>query len=191
MLTVLRVLAIFHGSADFTWGNIPTAAYYVFEPVGGLLCINIPFIARAIRKSIKAKETNLESECSLPYEESADRERKRQRRQSRWLRGIDSIQLTGMSSRRRSMIGGVDVQQRPWIPITPNSSQLDLTPPNATGINEVVISKPEGSFYWDEILVGSRSTKSDLRSNHNRILVEEAVAINRTKSLPPESDNRN
>lgn len=190
MLTILRVLAIFHGSADFTWGNIPTAAYYVFEPVGGLLCINTPFIARAIRKKIKAKETNSGSGRSLPYEQSADRERKRQRRQSHWLRGIDSIQLTGISSRRRSMIGGVDVQQRPWIPITPNSSQFDLTPPNATGLNEVVISKPEGSFYWDEILVGSRNTKSDPPSNHNRILVEEAVAINRTKSLPPESDNR-
>jgi hypothetical protein len=135
VLTILRVLAIFDGSADFTWGNIPIAAYYVFEPVGGLLCINIPFIARAIRIKIKTKETNSGPERSLPYEKSAGREKKRQRRNSRWLRGIDSIQLTGMSSHRRSMVGGVDVQQRPWIPITPNSSQPNLAPLNTTAID--------------------------------------------------------
>lgn len=190
VLTILRVLAIFHESADFTWGNIPIAAYYVFEPVGGLFCINIPFIARAIRKKMKAKKINSGPERSLPYNKSVDSEKKRQRRQSHWLRGIDSIQLTGMSSRRRSMVGGVDVQQRPWIPITPNSSQFDLTPPNATGVNEVVISTPESSFYWDEILVGSRSTNSDQRSKHNSIPLEEAVVINRTRSLSPEPENR-
>jgi hypothetical protein len=188
-LTVIRVLAIFRSSADFTWDNIPIAAYYVFEPVGGLLCINIPFITRAILRKMKS-ESSYGSKNSHSYIKSTDPEQNRQRRQSRWLRGIDSIQLTNMSSRRQSMIGGVDVQQRPWIPITKSSSHIDPTPPTATALNEVVISKPEESFHWDEVLVGDGSRKTNTRSNHDRIPVEEAIAFNRTKPLPPETHDR-
>jgi hypothetical protein len=188
-LTIIRVLAIFRSSADFTWDNIPIAAYYVFEPVGGLLCINIPFITRAILRKMRSG-SSYGSKNSRSYVKSIDPEQNRQQRQSRWLRGIDNIQLTNMSSRRQSMIGGVDVQQRPWIPITKSSSNIDRTPPAATGLNEVVISKPEESFHWDEVLVGDGSRKTKMRSNHDRSPAEEAIAFNRTKPLPPETHDR-
>lgn len=178
-LTILRIIASFNTSADFTWDTVSTAAYYVFEPVGGLLCINIPFIARAIRRKMKAKKNRSRLDGSSPPDDRPEQEQKRIRRHSGWLRGIDSIQLTGMSSKRRSMTVGVDVKQRPWIPITPTSSHFDLIPSNAKGFDEVLVDKPEAPIYWDEALVGVGSENPNVQSNKFRILVEKGVTIER------------
>jgi|TARA_R110002003_G_scaffold214_17_gene16127 hypothetical protein len=38
------------GSADFTWYYVPLGAYSVFEPLGGILCTNLPIIWHMLRK---------------------------------------------------------------------------------------------------------------------------------------------
>ncbi|KAH7392801.1 hypothetical protein BKA66DRAFT_456896 [Pyrenochaeta sp. MPI-SDFR-AT-0127] len=38
------------GSADFTWYYVPLGAYSVFEPLGGILCTNLPIIWHMFRK---------------------------------------------------------------------------------------------------------------------------------------------
>ena len=149
VLTVLRVLAIFHGTADFTWSNVPVAAYYVYEPVGGLLCINIPFIARAIHRKVKAHQTGDASDSSLPYDKPPQPEQLR--RHSRWLHGIDSIHLTGMSSPTRSRAHDLDAEQRPWAPITAlttttMSSTIDLPPQNLNQASQDEVHRHGSSF---------------------------------------------
>jgi hypothetical protein len=37
-------------SPDFTWYYVPLGAYSVFEPLGGILCTNLPIIWHMIRK---------------------------------------------------------------------------------------------------------------------------------------------
>ncbi|KAF2128865.1 hypothetical protein P153DRAFT_376229 [Dothidotthia symphoricarpi CBS 119687] len=39
-----------HGYPDFTWSYVPLGAYSVFEPLGGILCTNIPIIWHMLRK---------------------------------------------------------------------------------------------------------------------------------------------
>lgn len=38
------------GSADFTWYYVPLGAYSVFEPLGGILCTNLPIIWHMFRR---------------------------------------------------------------------------------------------------------------------------------------------
>lgn len=39
-----------HGSPNFTWYYVPLGAYSVFEPLGGILCTNLPIIWHMVRK---------------------------------------------------------------------------------------------------------------------------------------------
>jgi hypothetical protein len=38
------------GSPDFTWYYVPLGAYSVFEPLGGILCTNLPIVWHMVRK---------------------------------------------------------------------------------------------------------------------------------------------
>jgi hypothetical protein len=38
------------GNPDFTWYYVPLGAYSVFEPLGGILCTNLPIIWHIFRK---------------------------------------------------------------------------------------------------------------------------------------------
>ena len=46
------------GSADFTWYYVPLGAYSVFEPLGGILCTNLPIIWHMLRKRRAANRMN-------------------------------------------------------------------------------------------------------------------------------------
>lgn len=46
------------GSADFTWYYVPLGAYSVFEPLGGILCTNLPIIWHMFRKHKAALSSN-------------------------------------------------------------------------------------------------------------------------------------
>jgi hypothetical protein len=39
-----------HGNPDFTWYYVPLGAYSAFEPLGGILCTNLPIIWHMYRK---------------------------------------------------------------------------------------------------------------------------------------------
>jgi hypothetical protein len=51
VVSSLRLTVVLgHGSPNFTWYYVPLGAYSVFEPLGGILCTNIPIIWHMMRK---------------------------------------------------------------------------------------------------------------------------------------------
>ncbi|KAF3034920.1 hypothetical protein E8E12_006229 [Didymella heteroderae] len=51
VVSSLRLTVVLgHGSPNFTWYYVPLGAYSVFEPLGGILCTNLPIIWHMIRK---------------------------------------------------------------------------------------------------------------------------------------------
>lgn len=44
-----------HGYADFTWSYVPLGAYSAFEPLGGILCTNLPIVWHMWRKYRKSQ----------------------------------------------------------------------------------------------------------------------------------------
>lgn len=51
VVSSLRLTVVLgHGNPDFTWYYVPLGAYSVFEPLGGILCTNLPIIWHMWRK---------------------------------------------------------------------------------------------------------------------------------------------
>ena len=51
VVSSLRLTVVLgHGSLNFTWYYVPLGAYSVFEPLGGILCTNLPIIWHMWRK---------------------------------------------------------------------------------------------------------------------------------------------
>lgn len=51
VVSSLRLTVVLgHGSPNFTWYYVPLGAYSVFEPLGGILCTNLPIIWHMWRK---------------------------------------------------------------------------------------------------------------------------------------------
>jgi hypothetical protein len=51
VVSSLRLTVVLgHGSPNFTWYYVPLGAYSVFEPLGGILCTNLPIIWHMMRK---------------------------------------------------------------------------------------------------------------------------------------------
>ncbi|KAJ4378917.1 hypothetical protein N0V86_005793 [Didymella sp. IMI 355093] len=51
VISSLRLTVVLgHGNPDFTWYYVPLGAYSVFEPLGGILCTNLPIIWHMVRK---------------------------------------------------------------------------------------------------------------------------------------------
>jgi hypothetical protein len=48
--SVRLTVVLGRGSADFTWYYVPLGAYSVFEPLGGILCTNLPIVWHMLRK---------------------------------------------------------------------------------------------------------------------------------------------
>ncbi|KAF2633312.1 hypothetical protein BU25DRAFT_426887 [Macroventuria anomochaeta] len=64
VVSSLRLTVVLgHGSPNFTWYYVPLGAYSVFEPLGGILCTNLPIIWHMMRKR----------KASLPHCNSASK----------------------------------------------------------------------------------------------------------------------
>ncbi|KAF2271924.1 uncharacterized protein EI97DRAFT_240135 [Westerdykella ornata] len=51
VVSAIRLTVVFgHGDPDFTWYYVPLGAYSAFEPLGGILCTNLPIIWHMWRK---------------------------------------------------------------------------------------------------------------------------------------------
>jgi hypothetical protein len=51
VISSLRLTVVLsHGSRDFTWYYVPLGVYSVFEPLGGIICTNLPIIWHMMRK---------------------------------------------------------------------------------------------------------------------------------------------
>ncbi|KZM28822.1 uncharacterized protein EKO05_0008569 [Ascochyta rabiei] len=63
VVSSLRLTVILgHNNPDFTWYYVPLGAYSVFEPLGGILCTNLPIIWHMMRK----RKSNLPRNTSGP-----------------------------------------------------------------------------------------------------------------------------
>ncbi|CAO2648599.1 Nn.00g078660.m01.CDS01 [Neocucurbitaria sp. VM-36] len=95
------------GSADFTWYYVPLGAYSVFEPLGGILCTNLPIIWHMFRKRkaamINASAFKTHNSNSTPTISS---------RRSRFAiaLGITTRDRTQNDSGNRTMLGGDGAQ---------------------------------------------------------------------------------
>jgi hypothetical protein len=51
VVSALRLTVVLgHGSPNFTWYYVPLGMYSVFEPLGGILCSNLPIIWHMMRR---------------------------------------------------------------------------------------------------------------------------------------------
>jgi hypothetical protein len=54
IVSAIRLTVVLgHGYADFTWSYVPLGAYSAFEPLGGILCTNLPIVWHMWRKQRK------------------------------------------------------------------------------------------------------------------------------------------
>jgi hypothetical protein len=57
IVSAIRLTVVLgHGYADFTWSYVPLGAYSAFEPLGGILCTNLPIIWHMWRKKRRQQE---------------------------------------------------------------------------------------------------------------------------------------
>lgn len=101
--SVRLTVVLGHGYPDFTWSYVPLGAYSAFEPLGGLLCANLPIIFHLWRRRrqilsdsmyIKKLSMSLESPGSGPS------------RRSRMARSLGlSNASSGVDSQARTIVG--------------------------------------------------------------------------------------
>ncbi|KAF2866253.1 hypothetical protein BDV95DRAFT_611718 [Massariosphaeria phaeospora] len=115
---------------DVTWRNGTIMLLYVFEPVGVLICINLPLIVRLL-KTLKGP-----SKTVVSYEARAAQRESRNKKPNGWLRGIDSIRLTGLST-RMSTHGAERLpdSSHSIAPTSPSASIVGLTEPHKSRID--------------------------------------------------------
>lgn len=104
-----------HGYSDFTWSYVPLGAYSAFEPLGGILCTNLPIIWHMWRKrrpllpgssAFKSQHTSTATPGSGASRRS---------RLARSL-GLSNADPTGNDSQARTMLGSVEEGHGTWAP---------------------------------------------------------------------------
>ncbi|KAF2869679.1 hypothetical protein BDV95DRAFT_497307 [Massariosphaeria phaeospora] len=179
-LTIVRAADRSDRPNNFTWHMVPIQAYYNFEQVGGLLCTNIPLIARAIRQyRAKSSPSHSDNSGQPPSNSSAGIDQAKpiqgKRRPSWWLPGIDSIQLSTMrnTTRRGSELTNPAAlatghPQNQWNQIPESESERELTffePADTAGEKGgvkmgQVIPEPQPAQFFDAH-ENTRHTNSD------------------------------
>lgn len=117
VVSSLRLTVVLgHGSANFTWYYVPLGAYSVFEPLGGILCTNLPIIWHMMRKRRAAR--------GLPHHNTASKVPSSEghtptigsSRRSRlaFALGLTSHDRTSNNSQMQTMTDNAGPSQRDW-----------------------------------------------------------------------------
>ncbi|KAH7073905.1 hypothetical protein BKA63DRAFT_43098 [Paraphoma chrysanthemicola] len=140
------------GSPDFTWYYVPLGAYSVFEPLGGILCTNLPIIWHMLRKR---RALNRDHDGFMKTTPPSTATIGSDSRRSRILRGlgITTVDRTQNDSATRTAMGGADApgtadfhrlesmeSQKPDPTIWTTVERVDET--GASGSSEEVQLKP-------------------------------------------------
>ncbi|KAF2031631.1 hypothetical protein EK21DRAFT_99576 [Setomelanomma holmii] len=93
------------GSPDFTWYYVPLGAYSVFEPLGGILCTNLPIIWHMLRKR---RALNRDHDGFMKTHQSSTPTTGSDSRRSRIMRGlgITTADRTQNDSATRTVMDG-------------------------------------------------------------------------------------
>ena len=135
-----------HTSPDFTWAYVPLGAYSAFEPLGGILCTNLPIIWHMWRK----RRTPLLPGSGYKANSSSAATPGSDSRPSRLRRGLQSVGLstfdqTGTDSQARTILGTEDDEHEHdnrWVPVD-----------SAVGKEKDarVITQPRPAQFWNHV----------------------------------------
>ncbi|KAF2730549.1 hypothetical protein EJ04DRAFT_39471 [Polyplosphaeria fusca] len=153
IVSALRLRVVLgHTDPDFTWSTVPLGAYSAFEPLGGILCSNMPIIWHMWRKrrpllpGSSAFKTAGNSSTATPGSNQSRRSRVARRLQDSL--GLSQADQTGNDSQARTILGHEEGAR--WAP----PSSLDLQKGNSAVIAH---ARPaEAAEYFNQ--VGRRDT---------------------------------
>ncbi|OCK76235.1 hypothetical protein K432DRAFT_306780, partial [Lepidopterella palustris CBS 459.81] len=143
VVSAIRVTVVTsHGSPDITWATVPLGAYSVFEPLGGILCTNLPIIWHMFRRARHAILPSSGFKGGSTITQGAPTISSAPSRVSRFARRLGAGTLTS------SLRGGTVHDESPnrWLPLPPSSSQVELTREGADGIQ-----RPQPAQFWNSI----------------------------------------
>lgn len=107
IVSAIRLTVVLgHGYADFTWSYVPLGAYSAFEPLGGILCTNLPIIWHMWRKRRKVEPLLPGSSLFKTKRSSTATPSSRESRRSRLARslGVSNADQTGSDSQARTIL---------------------------------------------------------------------------------------
>ncbi|ORY18051.1 hypothetical protein BCR34DRAFT_596619 [Clohesyomyces aquaticus] len=121
--SVRLTVVLGHANPDFTWYYVPLGAYSAFEPLGGILCTNLPIIWHMWRKSRPLLPgSSAFASTSTPNPTSTRRSRIARNFQSM----LSTNNQTGTDSQSRTILGNEGEDDIKWIGA---ARELTTTPP--------------------------------------------------------------
>ncbi|KAF2179019.1 hypothetical protein K469DRAFT_731295 [Zopfia rhizophila CBS 207.26] len=140
-----------HGDPDFTWSTVPLGAYSVFEPLGGILCTNLPIIWHMWRKR---RPLLPGSSAFKSHHSSTTAPSSGSSRRTRFARslGLSTHDTTGTDSQSRTVFGNEEEGENRWMPLPASASNnLDLRKQRNT-----IVAQPRPAQFWKKVERGSK-----------------------------------
>ncbi|KAF2006254.1 hypothetical protein P154DRAFT_255849 [Amniculicola lignicola CBS 123094] len=141
-----------HVSPDFTWSYVPLGAYAAFEPLGGILCTNLPIIWHMWRKrrpllpGSSAFKSAPVSSTATPGSGGSGSRRSRIARRFESTLGISTHDNeTGTDSQSRTILGNEEEENR-WMPL-PNSPGGESERKDGA----TVVAQPRPAQFWNKV----------------------------------------
>lgn len=155
-----------HGYPDFTWSYVPLGAYSAFEPLGGILCTNLPIIWHMWRKRRPILPTVFKSPASSTATPGSAESRR-----SRFARslGLSTHDQTGTDSQSRTILGNDEDGAQGWQE-APGSTITDKDG------NTTVVAQPRPAQYWNKV------ERSATLSTHEEMAETENAGMSRVRS---------
>lgn len=112
VVSAIRLTVVLgHGNPDFTWYYVPLGAYSAFEPLGGILCTNLPIIWHMYRK--RRRDTSLLPGLSVFKSSEPSSTATIGSRRNRIARslGLSTIDRTGTDSQTRTILEDQEMEE--------------------------------------------------------------------------------
>ncbi|OCL09388.1 hypothetical protein AOQ84DRAFT_23109 [Glonium stellatum] len=158
VVSAIRITVVLgHGSPDFTWATVPLGAYSVFEPLGGILCTNLPIIWHMYRKIHSPLKNHLSS-------------------------GQTHSSRPSRPSRRPSSL---DESLNRWLPLPATNSQVELTQDGKGLHMDPTVMRPTPAAFWNRVEGKGEDEEVGIALPMHSIVVERGFKTEVTRS--PES----
>ncbi|OCK95967.1 uncharacterized protein K441DRAFT_63631 [Cenococcum geophilum 1.58] len=158
VVSAIRITVVLgHGSPDFTWATVSLGAYSVFEPLGGILCTNLPIIwhmYRKIRSPLKNTSYSKQTQSTRP-------------------------------SRPSRQHSSVDESPNRWLPLPASSSQVELTKDGKGLQLDPTVVRPKPAEFWNSAERNGEDEEVGIAVPMNSIVVEREFRTEVTQN--PES----
>jgi hypothetical protein len=153
IVSAIRLTVVLgHGDPDFTWSYVPLGAYSAFEPLGGILCTNLPIIWHMWRKQhplLPGSSAFKSPHASSGTPSSAGSRRSRLARSL----GFSAHDPTYNDSQSRTIMANDEESGANWMSI-PGASDPALK-------KDVVIAKPLPDAYFNKVEKVSTTTTQE------------------------------